>query len=145
VSQPAVGVVVNRVARARTVFERLEDELKDTADLMLLVGPARAVDRDGLARELEPIRTRQPDALRQPAKPLIVVATQTIEAGVDIDFDGLVTEAAALDALRQRFGRLNRAGRDIEAEAVVLVHKEDLGAKKEDPVYGDRIKATWEA
>jgi CRISPR-associated endonuclease/helicase Cas3 len=74
-----------------------------------------------------------------------VVATQTIEAGVDIDFDGLVTEAAALDALRQRFGRLNRAGRDIEAEAVVLVHKEDLGAKKEDPVYGDRIKATWEA
>jgi CRISPR-associated endonuclease/helicase Cas3 len=145
VAQPAVGVVVNRVARARAVFERLKEEPKDTADLMLLIGPARAVDRDGLARELEPIRTRHPDAPRQLAKPLVVVATQTIEAGVDIDFDGLVTEAAALDALRQRFGRLNRAGREVEAEAAILVHKEDLGAKKEDPVYGDRIRATWEA
>jgi CRISPR-associated endonuclease/helicase Cas3 len=145
VDQPAVGVVLNRVARARAVFERLRQELGDKADVTLLIGPTRAVDREDRAQELEPIRTRHPDAPRPLQRPLIVVATQTIEAGVDIDFDGLVTEAAALDALRQRFGRLNRAGRNIAAEAVILVHKEDLGAKKEDPVYGDRLKATWEA
>ena len=75
--------------------------------------------------------------------PLVVVATQTIEAGVDIDFDGLVTEAAPLDALRQRFGRLNRAGRDIAVEAVVLAHKDDTGSKADDPVYGDRIAKSW--
>jgi CRISPR-associated endonuclease/helicase Cas3 len=75
--------------------------------------------------------------------PLVVVATQTVEAGVDIDFDGLVTEAAPLDALRQRFGRLNRAGRDIAVEAVVLAHKDDIGSKVDDPVYGDRIAKTW--
>ena len=77
------------------------------------------------------------------AKSLIVVATQTIEAGVDLDFDGLVTEAAALDALRQRFGRLNRGGRPITPEAVVLAHKDDIGAKADDAVYGDRIRTTW--
>jgi CRISPR-associated endonuclease/helicase Cas3 len=155
--RPAVGVVVNRVARARAVFERLKKELESmgkdigqssepTIDFMLVVGAARSVDRNEIAKKLDPIRTRQAKAPRGLPRPLIVVATQTIEAGVDIDFDGLVTEAAALDALRQRFGRLNRAGRrDITPEAVVLVHREDIGAKADDPVYGDRIAKTWEA
>jgi CRISPR-associated endonuclease/helicase Cas3 len=140
---PAVGVVLNRVSRTRAAFERLEAELKDAAELVLLIGPARAVDRDSHAQKLDLIRTRASDAPRNLDKPLVVVATQTIEAGVDIDFDGLVTEAASLDALRQRFGRLNRAGRAIAPEAVILAHKDDIGAKADDAVYGDRIAKTW--
>jgi CRISPR-associated endonuclease/helicase Cas3 len=139
---PAIGVIVNRVARARGVFERLKDEIAD-ARVTLIIGPARPVERQGLAeRDLRPIRTGEERVLDLP---LIVVATQTIEAGVDVDFDGLVTEAAALDALRQRFGRLNRAGRDIEPVASILAHKDDIGARADDPVYGDRIKKTWDA
>lgn len=144
VANPAVGVVLNRVVRARAVFDCLRDELKD-AEVILVIGPARPVDRDKLTQQLAPIRTRQSDTPRQLERPLVIVATQTIEAGVDIDFDGLVTEAAALDALRQRFGRLDRAGRGIPAEATVLAHKDDIGAKADDAVYGDRIKTTWEA
>jgi CRISPR-associated endonuclease/helicase Cas3 len=144
IAHPAVGVVVNRVAHARAVFERLETELNDTARVILLIGPARAVDRDQLAQELEPIRTRRRDAQRELSKPFIVVATQTIEAGVDIDFDGLITESAAFDALKQRFGRLNRAGRDLKPEAMILAHKDDIGTKADDPVYGDRMRVTWE-
>ena len=133
-SNPAVGVVVNRVARARQVFERLRTELADT-DVVLVIGPARPIDREELAtRELQQIRTGESRTLQ---KPLIVVATQTIEAGVDIDFDGLVTDAAALDALRQRFGRLNRAGRDITPVAAVLAHRDDIGDRADDPVYGE--------
>ena len=143
---PAVGVVVNRVARARAVFEalrkRLADELPE-AEAILVIGPARQAERERLAIDLEPIRTAggEPRALKAP---LVVVATQTIEAGVDIDFDGLVTEAAPLDALRQRFGRLNRAGRRISPMAAILAHPDDVGAKADDPVYGDRIAATWQ-
>jgi CRISPR-associated endonuclease/helicase Cas3 len=142
---PAVAVVVNRVARARQVFERLGEELGDSATCMLLIGPARSIERDRHATHLDPIRTRTADSCRHLAKPLIVVATQTIEAGVDIDFDGLVTEAASLDALRQRFGRLNRAGRTFAAEAALLAHREDIGPKADDAVYGNRIAKTWEA
>jgi CRISPR-associated endonuclease/helicase Cas3 len=143
IAHPAVGVVINRVARARAVFERLEAELQDTVEIMLLIGPARAADRNKHAKDLDPIRTRQRETPRELSKPLVVVATQTIEVGVDIDFDGLVTEAASLDALRQRFGRLNRAGRPITPDAVVLAHKEDVSAKADDAVYGDRIAKTW--
>jgi CRISPR-associated endonuclease/helicase Cas3 len=144
IAHPAVGVVLNRVARARATFERIAGKLKDSANVILLIGPARAVDRNVLAERLAPIRTARGEARAALDKPLVIVATQTIEAGVDIDLDGLVTEAAALDALRQRFGRLNRAGRDIEPEAAILAFKDDLGAKADDPVYGDRIKLTWE-
>jgi CRISPR-associated endonuclease/helicase Cas3 len=144
-TNPAVGVVVNRVARARAIFERLRTELAGEADVTLIIGPARSIDRANRAGELAPIRTRPVGGPRALPKPLVVVATQTIEVGVDIDFDGLLTEAASLDALRQRFGRLNRAGRRIVAQAAILAHKDDIGAKADDPVYGNRIAKTWEA
>ncbi len=141
-TSPAIGVIVNRVARARQVFNRLKDEAAD-ARVVLIIGPARPVEREeAAARDLRPIRTEEARALDLP---LIVVATQTMEAGVDVDFDGLVTEAAALDALRQRFGRLNRAGRDIKPVGAILAHKDDLGSRVDDPVYGDRIRKTWAA
>jgi CRISPR-associated endonuclease/helicase Cas3 len=142
ISIPAIGVVLNRVGRARAVFQRLKAELTD-ATVILIIGPARSIDRERQAIEqLRPIRT---SAERTMPRPLIVVATQTIEAGVDIDLDGLVTEVAPLDALRQRFGRLNRAGRPIAPVAAIIAHKDDIGPKVDDPVYGDRIAKTWNA
>ena len=139
---PVIGVVLNRVARARAVFDRLRKTLED-CDVFLLIGPARSAERDHFAAMLEPIKTGRDSKRSQLERPFIVVATQTIEAGVDLDFDGLVTEAAALDALRQRMGRLNRAGRPIASRAAILAYKTDLAPKADDVVYGDRISATW--
>jgi CRISPR-associated endonuclease/helicase Cas3 len=41
-------------------------------------------------------------------KACIVVSTQVVEVSLDISFDLMITEAAPLDALAQRFGRVNR-------------------------------------
>jgi len=142
-SNPAIAVVVNRVARARAVFRKVQEALGDAAaDYILLIGPARAVEREGLAGQLAPIKT---GAARSLDRPLILVATQSLEAGVDIDLDALVTEAAPLDSLRQRFGRLNRAGRDVDAHGAIVAMKSDLSARADDPVYGQTIKPVWEA
>jgi CRISPR-associated endonuclease/helicase Cas3 len=147
VAAPAIGVVVNRVARARAVFERLQKDFSGTtgtglsAEAVLMIGPARPVDRDELAASLRPIRT---DANRALERPLVVVATQCIEAGVDIDLDALITEVAPLDCLRQRFGRLNRAGRNIVPYAAIIAAKSDISARANDPVYADRIKPAWD-
>ena len=141
VSAPAVGVVVNRVALARNVFKELNAE--DGFDAMLMIGRSRDVGRNRIVEKLAPFRTGAQD--RPQAEPLFVVATQCLEVGVDLDLDGLVTQAASLDALRQRFGRLNRAGRQVPAEGAILAHAEDVARKADDPVYGDRIRRTWEA
>ncbi len=141
VASAAVGVVVNRVALARSVFEALEDD--GNADAVLMIGRSRSVDRGMIVEKLTPFRTGE--EARAEAKPLFVIATQCLEVGVDLDLDGLVTQAASLDALRQRFGRLNRAGRPVDAEGAILARAKDVAKKAHDPVYGDRIRLTWEA
>ncbi|MBX9750130.1 MAG: type I-U CRISPR-associated helicase/endonuclease Cas3 [Roseococcus sp.] len=133
-----IAVVVNRVALARAVLEALTGA---EADLLLLTGRIRALDRDALLAEHGSALMM---GAARGARSLIIVATQTIEAGADFDFDALVTQAAPLDSLRQRFGRLNRAGRAIDAEAVIIAAKDEIAARAADPVYGDRTKRTWD-
>lgn len=133
--QPVVGVVVNRVATARMVFEKL----RGSTDAVLLTGRSRPFDRERLIQEFLPRIQAGRNAEDNPA-PLFVVATQTVEVGADIDFDALVTEAASFDALLQRFGRLNRFGRLTQSSAVVVY---DKTTQKDDPVYGKAIEATW--
>ena len=136
---PVVGVIANRVATARQVFARLCIE-KDS-DTILLTGRNRPFERDELVKEYLP-RIKAGRGSGENLQSLYVVATQTIEVGADIDFDALVTEASALDALRQRFGRLNRLGSREKADAVIVYV--DYGRNKiVDPIYGEALAKTW--
>ena len=139
----AVGVVVNRVALAREIYDILAKDSDDRTDVLLMTGRSREIGRRRIEDTLKPFRTGNPS--RENAQPLIVVATQCLEVGVDIDLDGLVTQAAPLDALRQRFGRLNRDGRKSVAEGAILALAGDIAKRSPDPVYGDRIRLAWEA
>ena len=143
VDAPAVGVVVNRIDLARDIFSRLQATEGAPFECALLIGRSRDVARRLVEDKLAPFRTGAED--RDRARALMVVATQCLEVGVDLDLDGLVTQAAPLDALRQRFGRLNRAGRDIPAAGAVLATSDSIAKKADDPVYGDRIRETWNA
>lgn len=137
-----VGIVVNRVATARAVFEGLRSA--QDVECVLLMGPVRPYDRDRTLEAYLPRiragRERSPDDL-----PLNVVATQSIEVGADIDLDALVTECASFDALRQRFGRLDRLGQRGESPGVIVVRRDQVARGAEpDPVYGASLRATWD-
>ncbi len=136
----AIVVFVNRVATARETYCLLHS--REDIDAVLLTGRMRPVDKEVVVQRLKPLRSSQ-SAERTLEKPMIVVATQTLEVGADLDFDGLVTECASLDALRQRFGRLNRMGRKIDARAEILVRGDQTGDKGDDPVYGEALTKTW--
>ena len=135
-----IAVVVNRVALARAVYQGLCERLGENADVVLMTGRIRERDRATLVEEVGP---RLGTGAARLGKPLVIVATQTIEAGADFDLDALVSQAAPLDALRQRFGRLNRTGREITARAIIIATKPEVAKNAKDPVYGDRIAKTW--
>lgn len=139
-----VAVMVNRVATAAEIAERLRKELDEAADVVLLTGRMRPLDRDDLVREWE--SKLKAGASETLPKPVIVVTTQCLEVGADFSFDALVTECAGLDALRQRFGRLDRLGALGESSAVILIHERDAREPKDkdgDPIYGRAIYETW--
>lgn len=143
VSNPAIGVVVNRVGLAREIAELLRND--ELSDLLLLTGRARSIDRNQLEDALAPFRTDS--EARENARALIVVATQCLEVGVDLDLDGLVSQVASFDALQQRFGRLNRSGRVIRNHprafgGIIVATPQDL-RKDADPIYGQAARETW--
>jgi CRISPR-associated endonuclease/helicase Cas3 len=100
-------VVVNRVERALQVFAALASEtgrsLRGT-DLRLVHSRFRPADR---APWREAFLNR---AACAPGTDRIIVATQVVEAGVDISAGVLVTDLAPWPSLVQRFGRCARYG-----------------------------------
>ncbi len=136
-----VAVMVNRVRTAEAVADALGAALGGGADVVLLTGRIRPVERDALVAHWTPyLRATQPE---EPGRPVVVVATQCLEVGADFSFDTLVTECASLDALRQRFGRLARLGADQPAAAAILIRENDANGDEPDAVYGRALASTW--
>ena len=92
-------VVLNTVDAARKVFEALP---AGAATRTLIHSRFRGNDRQALARKV----TMPPGEAGH-----IVVATQVVEAGLDLNAALLVTEAAPWPCIVQRAGRCNRTGR----------------------------------
>lgn len=137
----AIVVFVNRVATARAVRDRLDR--RHPGQVTLLTGRMRGVDKQAMVdQRLQALVSARAET-RWLERPHFVVATQTLEVGADLDFDALVTECAALDALRQRFGRLNRMGRPIKARAAILIRSDQAEGSDDDPVYGPALANTW--
>lgn len=91
-------IIVNRVSRAQELYQALQ----------------KAGRKDGLAlvhsRFRSPDRKAHQDLLIHGTGDRIVVATQAVEAGVDVSARVLITELAPWSSLVQRFGRCNRGG-----------------------------------
>lgn len=107
-----VGCVVNRVGTAIAIHEALTQAGMVS---VLLCGRMRPFDVDRCRQEHPDLFTPQGD----PAVD-VVVATQTIEVGLDADFSAMVTDLAPATAIAQRTGRVNRLGVRDKTEVVVI-------------------------
>lgn len=138
-----VGAMLNRVRTAEAVAAALHERVGDEVDVVLLTGRMRPFERDRLVARWKPyLRAASPeDALR----PIVLISTQCLEVGADFSFDALVSEAASLDALRQRFGRLDRMGTAGTSPATVLIRDRNACTEEAepDPIYGSALAATW--
>lgn len=107
----SVCVVVNLRRHAREIADILYASCPDETVFFLTTDlcPAHR------SRQVESIKHRLAHGL-----PCRVVATQCIEAGVDLDFGVMYRALAPLDAIVQAAGRCNRNGRDTRGRVVIF-------------------------
>ncbi len=124
-----VLVILNTVETAQEIYEKIAKANKENIFLKLLHSRFTFNDRKSLEDEIVGARDKhgtfanpKPDN-EQEGK--ILVATQVVEASLDIDADVLYTELAPIDSLVQRMGRVLRRIRDKKSYETYL-DAEDL-------------------
>jgi CRISPR-associated endonuclease/helicase Cas3 len=120
-------VVLNTVERAKAVYDELRKLRKrsETPALLLVHSRFRPAERERLNASLQEKDDAPVDR--------IIVATQVVEAGVDISSRTLVTELAPWASVVQRIGRCNRTGDDGTKENPARVFWIDLDEKLAPP------------
>lgn len=133
----SVLMCCNTVKRAQAVYDELKGKgLQHRDDVLLLHGRFNGLDRgQHEAHLMERVGVGQPRG-----KPLIIVATQVVEVSLNIDLDTLYTDPAPLEALLQRFGRVNR-GRGVDAPLCPVHVFEEPSKDRETLPYDHRLVA----
>jgi len=93
-------LVCNQVKRSQSLYEELADKYPQVQK-MLVHSRFKRGKRSQLENDLRNVYNNCSGAC-------LVVSTQVVEVSLDISFDLMITECAPIDALIQRFGRINR-------------------------------------
>jgi CRISPR-associated endonuclease/helicase Cas3 len=124
-SDKSTLIVMNTVDTAVEVFNRIKSPL-DKYCLTAKIVPAHRKQRlKEIAMKLEQ------------RVPTVVVSTQVVEAGVDLDFDTVVRDIAPIDSVLQVAGRCNRNGRRTARESLVYLYS--VMDKRTGGFYANRI------
>ena len=104
-----VLIVCNKIATAQLVYNKLKRRFPHV-DSLLLHSRFKRKDRKKKEKDLIGLddKGNSTNKFNTSTKACLVVSTQVVEVSLDISFDLLITECAPLDALIQRFGRINR-------------------------------------
>ncbi|MEM0488572.1 MAG: CRISPR-associated helicase Cas3' [Candidatus Bathyarchaeia archaeon] len=126
-----VLVVFNTVHEAITFYEFVKNDFKN---VLLLHSRFTESDKKGKHEMLRRLRVE---------KEYVIVGTQSVEAGIDISSNLLITDLAPAHTLVQRFGRFLRY--DGEIEGLAYIWKSDEVSGRRYKVYDeDLCKETYE-
>jgi len=137
-SGKSVLVVCSLVDRAQAVYRQVRERLKPT-DIHVELLHGRFNMRDRSAKE-KLVREATGSTSEQ-RRPMVLVATQVVEVSLDIDLDTIYTDPAPLEALVQRFGRINRRGLQLDLAPVHVYRQPDDGQKIYDKALVTRTLA----
>lgn len=108
-------IVVNTIKRSIGVYEGIKERLKEIG----LEIPVHYLSTNIVPQQRKQVIKEVHDKLT--IMPVILVSTQTIEAGVDLDFQMAFRDLAPLSSIIQTAGRVNREGKKGKHLPVYLV------------------------
>ncbi|MCD6364002.1 MAG: CRISPR-associated helicase Cas3' [Synergistetes bacterium] len=104
-------VIMNTVRSAQEVYKRLKEVVGKEYTLFYLSAALIPIHRENRIEKLRALLGR---------KKLILVSTQVVEAGIDIDFQKVIRDFAPLDSIIQSAGRCNRNAMLDKGKVVLL-------------------------
>ena len=99
-TQQKLLIVCNQVKRAQIWYKNIRDKYPEVESMLI-----HSRFKRGRRAELE---QKLKEHFNTMSEACIVVSTQVVEVSLDISFDVMITECAPIDAMIQRFGRINR-------------------------------------
>jgi CRISPR-associated endonuclease/helicase Cas3 len=112
-------VVLNTINSAEEVFKGIKDTLKSSGFEVYY-----------LSSHIVPIeRLRRIEAIKNSTNKKVVISTQLVEAGVDIDLERVIRDIGPFDSINQVAGRVNRNFRyeDKLADVEIIKLKDERG------------------
>ena len=137
----SVLVVCNLVDHAQEAYNRIRAQLNEV-NIRTELLHGRFNMRDRSAKEI--LIQDATGATSEKRQPIVLVATQAVEVSLDIDLDTIYTEPAPLEALIQRFGRINRRRKQKDLALVHVFRQPDDGQKIYDPELVQRTLSILE-
>lgn len=130
--------VANRVKLAQERYQWALEEFPDVP-VLLVHSRYRRCDRAELESDIY--------RYNEMHGPCLVIATQVVEVSLDISFDRMVTDAAPLDALVQRFGRVHRKRTEATIGTYKPVHVISPSEEDKDllPYEPEIVRRSFEA
>jgi len=122
-------IVVNTIRCAREIYLYFKGR-NMTHELVYLsshIIPRHRIERINYIRQ------------RNHNRPILVISTQLVEAGVDIDLDLVVRDFAPLDSIFQTSGRCNREGHQDHIGTVKIISIKDSQNRKPSEMIYDRF------
>ena len=125
-------VVVNTIKKAQELFVKLRDKFSCFCLNGYMYDDHKRATIEAVRRA---INTNKDDPL---ASKILLISTQSIEAGVDLDFDVGFREVAPISSIIQTAGRVNRHFGEIRGELYVFPEI----SKFTNLIYGDLQKVS---
>lgn len=107
------AIILNTIRSSIDIFRKLEESNLTSHSLYYLSTNIIPKDRYKLVDEIK--------QKLEAGAPVLLVTTQVIEAGVDLDFDVIIRDFAPIDSIIQSAGRANRNGTKGKSE--VRIHR----------------------
>ncbi|HHG74357.1 MAG TPA: CRISPR-associated helicase Cas3' [Persephonella sp.] len=111
-------IVLNTIKSSIEFYERVKEELKDDYRVFYLSTNIIPLQREERIKEIKELLNK--------GEKVVLISTQVVEAGVDLDFDKVYRDIGPLDTLIQVAGRCNRNKRfELGEEEVLFLKQED--------------------
>jgi len=122
-------IVCNTIAQSLKIYNILSDYGKKD-EYKYLSTNLLPVHRKEILKELENLKS---------GKKMILISTQVVEAGVDLDFDEVIRDIGPLDSIIQCAGRCNRKWDRENGNVIVVNMVDEKGRSYASKVYGSVI------